>query len=74
MQHAIVFNYFKFGTKASYMLDMSRFHKTFITKCSHRELTENLLGFPGTDRQNMLNQHMPKSFSKRQQAEMNLKA
>jgi len=49
------------------MLDMSRFHKIFITKCSRRELTEKLLGVPGTDDgQNMLNQMMPNSFNKRQ--------
>jgi len=36
MHHAIVFNYVEFGIKASYMLDMSRFHKKFIIKFSHR--------------------------------------
>jgi len=49
MHHAIVFNYFEFGTQASDMsVDMSQFHKIFIIKCSHRELTETFLGFPGT--------------------------
>jgi len=65
-QTLIVFTYFEIGTKASDMLDMSRFHKIFVTKCSRRELTEKLFCVPGTDGQNMLNLKMPNSFNKRQ--------
>jgi len=49
MHHAIVFNYFEFGTQQSDMsVDMSQFHKIFNIKCSHRKFTETFLGFPGT--------------------------
>jgi len=31
------------------MLDVPKFKKIVITKCSHRELIEKVVGFPGTD-------------------------
>jgi len=52
MHHAIVFNYFESGTQASDILDMSQFNKISMTKCSHREHKEKLLGFLGSDRPN----------------------
>jgi len=36
--------YFEFGTQTSDMLDMSQFQKIFVTKFSHRELTEKFSG------------------------------
>jgi len=53
--HAILFNYFEFGTQASDLLDMSQFHKISIAKCSYRKRTEKIVGFPGADEQNVLN-------------------
>ena len=51
----IVLNYFECGcgTQVSDMLDrptcMSKFHKLSMTKCSHRQPTEKLLGFQGSN-------------------------
>jgi len=57
MHYAIVFNYYEFRTQLSDMLDVPQFHKISITKskCSHREVTGNILGFPVTDGQYTLN-------------------
>ena len=50
MHHAIVFSYTKSDTQGSDMLDMLKFLKISITKCSHHlEITEKLLGFTGSD-------------------------
>jgi len=72
MYHAIVFNYFVFGTQLSDLLDMPQFHKISIAKRSHRKRPEKILGFLGTNEQNMLqyiaSKNMPDSFNKQQAA------
>jgi len=40
MYHGILVNYFEFGSEASEMLDMSQFHRIFITNCGQREPTD----------------------------------
>jgi len=63
MHHAILFKCFKAGAQAYDMLDMSQFHKTSITKCSHsnREPTQKLLGFPGSNGPNTPNPYSQNS-------------
>jgi len=55
MNHAIVFNYFEIGRQVSDLLDMPQFHKISIAKSSYRRRTQKILGFPGTNEQNMPN-------------------
>jgi len=52
MHHATYFNHFESGTQAS---DMTQFHKISVTKCNHRETTEQQLGFTWLDGPNTRN-------------------
>jgi len=62
----MAFNYFETGAQTSDMLNMSQFHKISITKCSHRERTEQLLGFPDSYTQihHIAIENMPNNINK----------
>jgi len=66
MHHAIVFIYFVSGTQASDILNMSHFHKIFMTKYNHTEPTEKLFSFPVSDGQtrHIAAQNMPNIINK----------